>query len=709
MQCLPRAFSGFRSSFAIDQVCKKFFLIFVLSLMTAEAVGQISISLPGPKGPIATGFRTVSVTTSALLEADTRTRYRFQLEAAGGTEPYQWSLIAGALPSGIQLQASGLLYGTTLQLGTFSFTVKVTDFAGNNSMRALRLAVYLNTPSTHDGPAELPRLFIKTNMVDTPAPGITTIIRSGGDFQAALDSASCGDTIELQAGATFSGSFKFPAKNCDDNHWIIVRTNAAESTLPIEGTRLTPCYAGVTSLPGRPPLHCVFLRNVLAKLMMMTGGSGPIVFDSGANHYRLIGLEVSRNTGTGIVYSLSSIAVGGTANNLIFDRMWVHGTAQDETNKGFELIGASYVSVVDSTFTDFHCTSISGSCTDAIAISAGTGNPVGPFKITGNFLEAAGENILFGGSQSATTPADIEIRRNHLFKPLTWLKGQSGFVGGYDGNAFVVKNLIEMKNAQRVLIEGNILDDSWGGFSQVGYGILITPKNQAGAGNTNLCPNCEVTDVTVRYDTISHVGGGLQIANALSDNAGAAKDGERYSIHDLVIDDIDPVKYAGPGHVAEILTGITSPLLRNVFLNHITAFPPTELFSVGDFGTEMANFIFSNSVVTTGRFPIWSTGGGSTNCAYYDKPLTTFDACFSPYSFVNNALIAAPSAYPPSLWPTGNDFPADIADVQFVNYSNGIGGDYHLKPTSPYKNAGTDGKDLGADIDTIALETAGVR
>jgi hypothetical protein len=67
-----------------------------------------------------------------------------------------------------------------------------------------------------------------------------------------------------------------------------------------------------------------------------------------------------------------------------------------------------------------------------------------------------------------------------------------------------------------------------------------------------------------------------------------------------------------------------------------------------------------------------------------------------------------PSGFPSSTWPTGNFFPTNAAAVQFVNYNNGNGGDYHLLSTSPYKNAGTDGQDLGADINTIQSLTAGV-
>ncbi|MGC2245977.1 MAG: hypothetical protein WA609_05185, partial [Terriglobales bacterium] len=64
--------------------------------------------------------------------------------------------------------------------------------------------------------------------------------------------------------------------------------------------------------------------------------------------------------------------------------------------------------------------------------------------------------------------------------------------------------------------------------------------------------------------------------------------------------------------------------------------------------------------------------------------------------------------YGPSKWPAKNMFPANPDAVQFVNYKNGNGGDYHLLSSSPYKNAGSDGKDLGADIDTILADTDGV-
>src|SRR5947208_13565418 len=71
-----------------------------------------------------------------------------------------------------------------------------------------------------DGPAELPRAYVDSAMHDTPAPGKHIAVRSGDNLQAAIDSANCGDTLELEAGAAFSGVIRFPEKPCDDAHWL---------------------------------------------------------------------------------------------------------------------------------------------------------------------------------------------------------------------------------------------------------------------------------------------------------------------------------------------------------------------------------------------------------------------------------------------------------------------------------------------------------
>ena len=217
----------------------------------------------------------------------------------------------------------------------------------------------------------------------------------------------------------------------------------------------------------------------------------------------------------------------------------------------------------------------------------------------------------------------------------------------------------------------------------------------------------------IRYSKVSHAGAGMQIATVLSDAKGAAAAGARYSIHDVTFDDISATAYNGGGPLFLVMNGWSTNVLNNVSITHVTGFgdDTNPLLTIGNFNNlpKMSGFTFVNNLVLAGARPVWSSGGGVTNCAYHDVPITTITGCFATYSFVDNAIIGAPSNYPPSTWPRGNFFPADPLNVQFVNYNDGNGGDYHLLASSPYKNAGTDRKDLGADINALDAATAAAR
>ncbi len=670
---------------------------------TAFALAVISIT------PVSSS--TLKVSTSALPNATQGASYSSTLAASGGTLPYTWRMASGSLPAGLSLTSAGAFTGSPTNAGTSTFTAQVTDAASHSATASLTLTVDLPSNGKFDGPAELPRVYLQTALANTPAPGKTWLASDSAGLQSALNASACGDTVSLKAGTTFSGTFSFPGKSCDDQHWIIVRTSAPDSSLPAEGTRISPCFAGVASLPGRPAFNCTSTANVMAKLLISQNyGSGPVTFLAHANHYRFIGLEITRLPNAGFIGNLAFPASGATADHIIFDRVWMHGTAHDDTTRGIYLSGMTYAAVVDSYLNDFHCESKTGSCTDAQAISGGLGSsPGGPYKIVNNFLESSGENVLFGGGGATVTPADIEVRHNHLFKPIFWMQGRPGMVGGNHGNPFIVKNHFELKNAQRVLFEGNVAENTWGGYSQTGFSLLLTPKNQ-GTPRGPVCPICQVTDVTVRFSTFSHVGGGFQIANAIGKGGGPQFAGTRYSIHDVVLDDINATAYAGQGQLAQVSSGPTSPLLGDVQLNHITAFPSNMIFDIGNSATgpKMPNFMFANSIVTSGPYPVWGIGGGAANCAYnINSPVNLLTNCFVPYTFSSNVLIGVPSRWPASTWPSGNTLMSNGNSVGFVNFNNGNGGNYHLTSGSPYKAAGSDGKDLGADMTALDAATAG--
>jgi len=195
-----------------------------------------------------------------------------------------------------------------------------------------------------------------------------------------------------------------------------------------------------------------------------------------------------------------------------------------------------------------------------------------------------------------------------------------------------------------------------------------------------------------------------------SRGGGVGLAGGRYSIHDVTIDDVDTSAYQGTGTLFLLANGWPANVLHSIAINHVTGFPDSDkhLFTLlNDLSNpDMTDLSFTNNLVLAARYPVWSAGGGSTNCAYYNIPSKSVPKCFSTYSFKGNGIIAASSAFPPSLWPTGNYFPIDAGAVEFANFASG---DYRLLNGSRYKNAGTDGRDLGADINALNSATLGVK
>jgi hypothetical protein len=79
---------------------------------------------PGPGGP------PVSIATLSVSEGVVGRFYSMTLTAAGGSQPYRWTLVGGGLPSGISLSSSGTIEGVPNFVGSSAFAVQVTD-SGN--------------------------------------------------------------------------------------------------------------------------------------------------------------------------------------------------------------------------------------------------------------------------------------------------------------------------------------------------------------------------------------------------------------------------------------------------------------------------------------------------------------------------------------------------------------------------------------------------
>jgi hypothetical protein len=82
-----------------------------------------------------------SIFPSPLPNGQVGTPYNTSLMATGGTPPYTWSTVTGALPPGLSLSSTGIISGTPTTVGTFSFVVQVTDTVPASSQQGFFITI----------------------------------------------------------------------------------------------------------------------------------------------------------------------------------------------------------------------------------------------------------------------------------------------------------------------------------------------------------------------------------------------------------------------------------------------------------------------------------------------------------------------------------------------------------------------------------------
>jgi hypothetical protein len=528
-----------------------------------------------------------------------------------------------------------------MALSFIGFCAESPDKSSGMASRPMTLAA--NEP-------EAPRVYLDTAY--KPPIGRAIEVKAGDDFQAALNEANPGDEIMLQEGATFSGNFTLPNKS--GSEWIVIRSSTADSNLPPPGTRITPSYS-----------------NVLAKII--SPNSLPAVkASSGAHHYRFIGLEIGHKVGSRI-YAIVDFDGGQTSlsqvpSDLIIDRCYIHGNPSDNSRRGVAINSAS-TAIIDSHISECH---EAGADSQAIA---GWNGP-GPFKIVNNYLEGAGENFILGGADPGIenlTPSDIEFRRNHVAKPLKWKLGHAS----YAGIRWTVKNLFELKNAQRILIESNVFENNWS-ESQNGFAILFTPRNQSGWS-----PWSVVQDVTFNDNIVRRSGSGFNISGP--DNThGTSKPSRRILIRNNLIEDINSLSWGGAGKLFQIVGGA-----EDVTIDHNTGFANGNIMSTDSTQELNESLVFTNNIVAHNDYGVIGTGTGIG--------LPTLNRWWKSYIFKKNVIIGGrESNYPPD-----NYFIHTFSAVRFVDMAKG---DYRLSASSPYRKAGADGKNIGCDLNHTLLQ-----
>jgi hypothetical protein len=467
----------------------------------------------------------------------------------------------------------------------------------------------------------------------------------GGDLQAALDSAQPGDVIVLSPGAEYVGNFVLPRK--EGNAWITVRSEPSRHGVPSDsriGPQQTRFLAAIRSPNGQPALRTA----------------------ARAHHWRLELLEFRPSPSldaTLVEFGTSAQAtLEVVPRDLVVDRCYFHGDPSRGQKRGLAINSAA-TTIVNSYFADFKHRS-----QESQAI-AGWNGP-GPFVIENNYLEGSGVTFLLGGADPSIPgliPSDVTFRRNLVSRPEAWREER-----------WSVKNLFELKNARRVLVEENIFENNWLS-AQVGYAILMTVANSNGRAFW-----VTVEDVTFRHNVVRHAGGGLNILgrDQHGDPSGVAR-GIRISGN--LFYDIDKERWGGAGNFMQILHGPEDLIVeRNTVIHNgavISADGPKQ--------TPGLRFIFRDNLMRHNQIGVHGSGRSIGS--------DSLDAYFPGAQFSRNVLAGGrASRYPPdNLFPSEEEF-----ESSFVDFANQ---DYRLRPDASFSRAAGDGGAIGAPPEVFQL------
>ena len=154
--------------------------------------------------------------------------------------------------------------------------------------------------------------------VSSAAHASTIVIGAGGDLQAALNAAQCGDTIIAEANATFTAP----------SDGFVVRSRCGASPITVR-------TANLANLPdGRQ----VSFSDAPNMARIVTPGPYPaIAFAGGSQGWKFIGLEITTTAIVDNQHYVSTLVdigryVSPAPSDVTFDRCWIHSQEDGTDN-----------------------------------------------------------------------------------------------------------------------------------------------------------------------------------------------------------------------------------------------------------------------------------------------------------------------------------------------------------------------------------------
>jgi len=269
-----------------------------------------------------------------------------------------------------------------------------------------------------------------------PEPVEPILVYPGDDVQRLIDAAEPGAVLAFRPGEVYT-----------------------VGTLMLAGKRITLQCEGAEREQSPLPRRRIMPADAPILPLLRSGGLQPTIDGTNATGVRLVGLHFeSRSDG------LSEVIIWQDAVGVDMDRILL--VAGEQGQKRAIRGNGQWIILRRS-----HIANIWREGQDSQAFCAWDG--AGPYAIVDNYLEAAGENIMFGGADSLSAerlPSNIRIERNTITKRDAWRERQ-GF--------YSVKNLFELKAARHVKVRFNHFSKNWTD-AQNGFALLIKSVNQDG-------------------------------------------------------------------------------------------------------------------------------------------------------------------------------------------------------------------------------------
>ena len=594
----------------------------------------------------------------------------------------------------------------------------------------------------------------------TPGAAGDIYVGPGDNLQAAIDAARPGDRLMLAPDAVFSGNFVLPNKGSSEVY-ITIRSAAPDAVLPPEGVRVGPSdapnlpliqsptvAAAMIAGPGAHHWRLQFLefgpnlRGFHEIISLGVGDSSQDTLAEVPHHLVLdrvyvhgdpvIGQKRGVGLNSGAAWILDSHI--SDIKGVGFDTQAVAGyngpgpwTLVNNYLEGAGenvLIGGATAPIAginpaDLQFIRNHMTKPVSwrspilPAPTGVTATGGTGGslPAGTYsyRITATlktaqdswaFSPRSTEVVASVGSSGRVSltwtavPNAIAYRvyrgtsagaQDRYFDVTTSSFTDSGQSGGVadtgnwiTGTVWTVKNVFELKAGERVLVDGNVIENCWL-QGQNGIAVLFTPRSQDGTSD-----GIEIRDVLFTRNLVRHAGGALNILGY--DNNGTTGQTRNITIRDNVFSDISAARWGGNGRL--LLIG-DEP--RDIVLDHNTVDHDGSIIVAygGNLGAErqILGFVLTNNLFRHNEYGIIGSSRGVGN--------DTLNAFFPNAVVLRNTFAGGNSGQ----YPANNEFPTvPFWQSQFVNYS---GANYALVSGSPYIGTGTDGKNLGADVNAV--------